>query len=396
MNEKKQLQAIYDDIEASVANIMQDPSQSNLEELKRDLDKFFNDSKCIDVIYTPNIDKLFFGVYAFPKISGDDVVDVLFNNKRFIVQKYYLELDSRMFTGQLMLTPAEITALIVHDISHLVNNSTPAEIVKKEIDEYLAKNNEVLKISDSAHYRGILAYGFADAMRKYTTIFEEDHYTPNGITDEFIDWVDFVGLIRSAFNKINHMWCNYNREVRNKFIILSWVLRIYKDIRHNRIPALEGIKRCIELSPSKVEQQELKNMGARISRIDDDSLLESVDYDTDKVLKSLRESLTDQPLYKYASYNLLEAVGDDIDRLMDRQSAENEPDGIQDLLSCMNKKMACIQDYVDNDEGMTPSEFKQWDAMFQKLDRARKDIVNSNLYHKEKKLVNTYNNYGLQ
>lgn len=396
MNEKEQLQSIYDDIEASVANIMQDPSQSNLEELKRDLNKFFSDSTCIDIIYTPNVDKLFFGIYAFPKVSGDDVVDILFNNKRYIVQKYYLELDSKMFTGQIMLTPSEITALLIHDVSHLVNNSTPAETVKREIDEYLAKNNDVLKVSESAHYRGILAYGFADAMRKYTTIFEKDHYTMNGITDEFIDWIDFSGLIKSAFNKLNHMWCNYNREIRNKFITLSWVLRIYKDIRHNRIPALEGIKTCIELSPSKIEQQELKNMGARVSRIDDDSLLESVDYETDRILKSLREHITDHPKYKYSSYILTEAVGEDIDRLMDRQQTENEPDGLKDLLGCMNAKMAYIQDFVSNDEGMTPSEFKQWDAMFQKLDKARQDIANSNLYSHEKRLVNTYNKYGMQ
>jgi hypothetical protein len=397
--EKQQLQSIYDDIELCIENIKKDPSKANLADLQHAINKFFPDSRCVDLIYTPNIDKLFFGVYVFPIISGDEVVDILFHNTRYIVKRYNVELDSRMFTGQVMLTSGEITALLIHDISHLVNNSKPAETVKQELDEYLAKNNDVLKVSDSVHYRGILAYGFADAMRKYTTIFEEDHYTPNGITDEFIDWVDFTNLIRSAFNKLNQVWYNYNREVRNKFITFSWILRIYKDIKHNRIPALEAIKRCIELTPVSIEIEELKKLGERISRIDDDILLESkFSKDSEnQLLKSLREEYTDQPRYKYRTLSIREAMEDDIDRLIDGSRTEyNNPNALPEFLHCMNKKMALIQDYVDTDESMTQPEFKQWDAMFQKLDRARKDIANSNLYSNEKRLINTYTRYGDQ
>lgn len=397
--EKQQLQSIYDDIELCIENIKKDPSKANLADLQHAINKFFPDSRCVDLIYTPNIDKLFFGVYVFPIISGDEVVDILFHNTRYIVKRYNVELDSRMFTGQVMLTSGEITALLIHDISHLVNNSKPAETVKQELDEYLAKNNDVLKVSDSVHYRGILAYGFADAMRKYTTIFEEDHYTPNGITDEFIDWVDFTNLIRSAFNKLNQVWYNYNREVRNKFITFSWILRIYKDIKHNRIPALEAIKRCIELTPVSIEIEELKKLGERISRIDDDILLESKfsKDNENQLLKSLREEYTDQPRYKYRTLSIREAMEDDIDRLIDGNKNEyNDPNAIPELLHCMNKKMALIQDYVDNDASLTQPEFKQWDVMFQKLDRARKDIANSNLYTNEKRLINTYTRYGDQ
>lgn len=398
--EKEQLQGIYDDIEVCIENIIKDPSQANLDDLKRYINKFFPDAKCTRLIYTNNTDKLFFGIYILPIISGDTVVDILVNNARYIVDRYYIELDSRMFTGQVMLTPGEITALLIHDISHLINNCKPAEIVKKELDDYLASNGEVLKISDSVQYRGILAYGFADAMRKYTTIFEDDHYVPDGITDEFIDWVDFGNLIRSAFNKLNQVWYNYNREIRNKFITFSWILRIYTDIKHNRIPALEGIKRCIELSPSVIEREALKAMGERISRIDDDILLESAftKAETDRILKTIRESYTDQPMYKYNKFSLKDCMEDDIDRIIDQKENQdyNEPNTMKDLLHCMNKKMALIQDYVDNDDSMTQGDFKQWNEMFKRLDKARKDIVNGSLYTNEKRLVNTYTRYGDQ
>lgn len=397
--EKEYLKNLYMDIEIAIKQIAEDPKQDHLDELKNLLNKFFTDSECLGVLYTPNTDKLFFGIYAFPRIKGDEVVDILFHNARYMVKKYWVELDSKMFNGSLMLSSGEITALLIHDVSHLVNNSAPAEIVKKEIDAYLVKNNDVLKISDSVHYRGILAYGFADAMRKYTTIFEEDHYVPDDTVDEFIDWIDFSGQIRSAFYKINQMWANYNREVRNKFITLSWVLRIYKDIKHNRIPALEGIKRCIELSPSKIEQQELKNMGQRISRIDDDSLLESSKFhlvEDENLLKAIRENATDRPIQNYGTFNLLEAINQDIDDMMFKTDHYNEPDGMVDLVSCMNRKMEIIKDYVDNDTSLGKEEFKQWSDAFRKLDQKRKEISQGFLYSRAPRLVNTYTRFGDQ
>lgn len=419
--EKEYLKNLYMDIEIAIQQIMEDPRQHNLEELRGCINKFFPDSQCLNVIYTPNTDKLFFGIYVFPKLTGDEVVDILFHNNRYLVKQYWVELDSKMFNGSLMLTPREITALLIHDIAHMVNTVAPAEIVKTEISKYLSSTNDVLKISNSIHYRGILAYGFADAMRKYTTIFEQDHYVPES-TDDFIYWLDFQDDIRSAFYKLNQMWANYNREVRNKFITLSWVLRIYKDIKHNRIPALEGIKRCIELSPSKIEQQELKNFGARISRIDDDSLLESsvealalrnltsileahslntnVRINQEKeqdanLLQSVRESILNHPRHQYRSSNLLEAVNEDIDRMIFNNQSYNEPDAMPDLLNCINQKMACIKDYADNTE-MSKEEFAQWSEAFDRLDKKRKEISQGLLYSESPRLINTYNRFGDQ
>ena len=45
------------------------PNSSNLNNLKNELNRFFKDSKCMDVIYTKNTDKLFFGMCVMPVIS---------------------------------------------------------------------------------------------------------------------------------------------------------------------------------------------------------------------------------------------------------------------------------------------------------------------------------------
>ena len=167
----------YTSIQDCVSSIRQSPSQLNLEDLRKALDKYFIGSECLSVSYTQNTDKLAFFVYAFPKVSGEDVINIMFNGAKFVVTQYDLELDSRLFGDDIQLTVEEITALIVHDISNLISNAAPAMKVRNWLDNYLIEHNDILKVPQSVHYRGLLAYGFADSMRKITTIFEKDHFT---------------------------------------------------------------------------------------------------------------------------------------------------------------------------------------------------------------------------
>ena len=113
MLSESKIKDAYEDVEISVTNIMSDPSQKFLNELRDSLNKFFNDSKCKGVIYTNNIDKLFFGIYTMPVIPADDVIKVITTDKRYRVKEYYVELDSKLFSFTVNLTKKEITALLV-------------------------------------------------------------------------------------------------------------------------------------------------------------------------------------------------------------------------------------------------------------------------------------------
>lgn len=393
--EKQQLQRMYDDIEAAVAEVKRDPSVENINDLKLYLNKYFDPAKCVNLLYTQNIDKLFFGVYALPRIDATDVMKILFgspDNERFIVKEYDLELDSRLFDDRLDLTPSQITAVLIHDVGHLVNDSAPVYTVKKELDRYMATQGTVLKIPESIHYRNLLAYGFADSMRKYTAIFEKDHYVASELTDEFIDWCDFSGLITSAFNAASRLGYNHNREIVNKFIVFSWVLRFYKDIAHNRIPAIMGIKDCIELSPSQLEKRELRKLVVEISNIDDSELLTE---STIQVLAEVRSMITkNYHLHSYDTYAVMEAVKDDIvDLVLKKDSIdENEPDGLDDLLGEVNSKMSHIQDYVENDGSLSKIEVKQWNQMYTDLGKMRSALTKGQLFTPAKRMVNSYNN----
>lgn len=375
----------YDDIEISITNIKSRPIQNFLVDLQDGLNKFFSDSECKAVIYTHNQDKPFFGVYVMPSIDSDEVIKAITKDKRLRVKEYYVELDSKLFEPYLNLNIHEITAIIMHDIGTLVSTSAPAEEVSKNIDQYLVDNHETLKLSDLVHYKEILSFGFRDALRKCTAIFELGKYKEDEDTlAQFITWVPYVKHINSALDKVSKLGWNFNKELDNRFIGLSWVLRVYRDVLGYRISAIKTLERMQELSPSQIEKKEFNNFARRLHRIDDDMLLE----ETNILLEEIRRNH-----FNLSTSNVLDeldyAKNDYIGLLMKEKDIENEPDAMPDLMNCMNKQMMMIKDYVEENEHNKDA-FKQWNQIYKELARKRNNLSKNKLYVTKRSMINKY------
>ena len=76
-------------------------------------------------------------------------------------------------------------------------------------------------------------------------------------------------------NKIESTGNNINKNLDNKFIVLSWLMRVYNDVVGYRLSVIRLCERMKSLSPSKIERKELDTLNKRIQLIDDDMLLES-------------------------------------------------------------------------------------------------------------------------
>ena len=383
---KTKLKDAYDDIEIAIQNIKKDPKQEFILDLQNALNKFF-DAKCLRVLYTNNTDKLFFGIYAMPKIDAEQVIKIITGGEKYVIEEYYLELDSKLFQEDINLSAKEIAALLMHEVYNLVSDAAPCESVCKAIDAHLTKNNDVLKISDSIHYMELLSYGFRDAVRKFITIFDKKEVDNNPVMNDFFEWCGYEQNIKSAFNKIALNWYNYNKEINNKFIVLAWVLRVYKNVRDNRIPALMMIDRCKQLSPSKIEIKELDNIARRLNRIDDDALIESTGTAEHILYEEVKSSILPNKKMK----SVPEAMEDDLVKIaMEQQNAlENEPDAIPMLMANINSKLAYIQDYVENNQ-LTKEEFKQLDRMYKELTVKRDQLFKGDLYDTRMKIYDEY------
>ena len=242
-----------------------------LSDIQSELNKFFTDSKCMEVIYTENVDKMFFGMTVMPYIEGKKIYEYIDGSSQSRIDKYYLELDSKLFGAWLNLTGREILACLLHEIGHLVNDSSGIHKLRMNIMNYSCSHGP-LRTTENANYREILSFGIKDSLRKIDSIF--DKKDDELVADEFVVSYGYGNDLENALTKIVRATGYSNKGLMtDKFMVMSWTLSLYNDIKNRRIPALYLIRKMIDIVPSYYEKQELKNLEVRLRRIDDDDML---------------------------------------------------------------------------------------------------------------------------
>lgn len=268
------------DLKADLIHLKLNPKDASvLESIKDDLNNIFPGTSCKSVLYTPNTDKLFFGIVVLPLFSNTtQPIDIAMGDNSFKISNYKLELDSKLFDNYTGLNIDEILSLILHEVGSLIIDDTPGRKVRYYIDSYLAQNGEVLKISDYISYIELLGFGIKDAMRKCTSVFMSNtDYEPSQLDDAF----ELSRFINSAMDKLASLGDLWNKDVDGSYIVIEWTLRLYDDILTYRIPALHTLKKALLFTASELEKSEIRNLITRLDRIDDESLIrESTELDT--------------------------------------------------------------------------------------------------------------------
>lgn len=346
-----------------------EPTMKSLNALKNELNVFFTDSTCREVLYTNNTDKPFFGINVMPNITGDAAVHILQSDEPYRISEYYVELDSRLFCPSLDLNCRELVALLIREVGHIVKDAYPVEEVRKHIDMYLMKNNESLKISDSIHYREILAFGIKDTIRKAVSLAEVKG--PTLIADEFTVSFGYGEELESAFDKIYRSNLNMDRELCNKMVVLMWTLRLYKDVKLRRIAALRTLRKGMSLSGSKLEHREYTNLIRRLERIDDEALLEA------GALDALRDKFA--ATLKQIKYKGLRSLEDDLyEYNMRVRNVEDEDEALY-LLRQINTRLAIMDEYVST-EKLSEAERQRWFNTMDKFSKLRDELSKKTVY----------------
>lgn len=384
------LQARLGDLAGAVGKMKMNPTSAVArEEIRKALNDIFSNPSgpdeqkpvCRDVIYTDNFDKMFFGVMVMPAMIADDVIKGIIGDEKVIINQVYVELDSKLFDDALDLSIHEIAALIVREVGHMVSDSSPMEQVKKDIDLYLFSTGQTLKLSDVSHYKEILSYGVRDGIRKSVSIFEINDKSK--IVDNFDDEMGIKEDLVSAMTKIDKNGYNWNREVDNKLIFLSWVIRLYRDVIHKRIDAINDLGAAIKLTGSKIEKREMENIIARLSRIDDDSLIRegALDYISDFFSKT-RFDIKKNGMKKYED--------DFYEIQFEVNNVETQEEAML-LLHRINSRMAVLDDYLTSEE-LSSADRKRWERLYSEYNKLRFGLSKNKIYANKTRL---YVNYGM-
>ena len=353
------------------------PTATDLRTLKTELNRFFKDSKCKEVLYTTNTDKMFFGMKVIAMINADNIFDYLIDDEPQRIGEYIVEIDSHLLNPVLDLTEQELLAILLHEVGHIVGDSEPIENARNALNAYLAANKEHLKISDSIHYKEIMAYGLKDYLSKHGSMFYTSDMS-EFYADEFAAAYGFDGDLASAYGKIirDNIKLYENSEV-SKFIVFNWVLSVYKNLKVRRVGILRTLARAKQLTGSRLEQMEIENVIRRVHRIDDSVLIEGA---MDAIRLKIKEKM------RKSRINSLRTIDSTFYELaMQVKNVEDENDTLY-LMRQINSSISIIEEYHSGND-LDDYEKDQWRKLLDKFTQLREKLVSSVVYKNK--------NYGL-
>lgn len=356
----------FTDLEKALSKLYTNQSYSTLNDIKKELNRFFKDSNCEQVIFTNNTDKFFFGMCVIPILKDETAVDkIIASEEKVRLYRYYVEIDSKLLL--LGLNPSELTAVLLHEVGHMVNNGEPIEELRKNIDVYFDTYDTNVDSVQLKKAEPLIKYGITDALRKLTSIFyRRDEEI---IADQFVVACGYGEELESAFKKISKNSFKINKEVTNKFIVLKWSFNIYKELKWGRIRALHVMKDSLSLTSSKLEKKQINDV---IDVLNDKKVLVDESY-----------------VHEFGFFSTLRrkmragGIRDLEDELYEYNIRVKNVDDEEEALAIIrriNSRIAIIEDYISSEENLSEQDRKRWFNLIDKYRLLRDQLSNKTTY----------------
>ena len=361
------------EINLSVVNLKAKPGDKiELNKIKECLNKIFPDSKCVDVIYTVNTDKMFFGIVTLPILSPNEILNIMTSDEDSKITTYKVELDSKLFSDMIELSLDEITALIVHEVARLVNDYYPINNARYLIDKTVLDYGITLKMSEYVPYIEIIGYGIKEAARRSVSIFENNYLVPYYLDETY----ELTDALRRAITKLENKGNLWDTEIDNKSIIIKWVVRLYTNILKYRIMSLHTLEKGIELTGSVLVVNEMKNMVKKLHRIDDYSLMQEASNIINFFNSTKNATLN--ALDRFKANGIKNYYDDYYEIQFEYNNMDNDRGTAVTLLHKINSRMSVIDDYIST-EKVDPQTKKRLTELYYKYDELRKNIAAAKL-----------------
>ena len=371
------------EINLSVINLKAKPGNKiELNKIKDCLNKIFPDSKCVDVIYTVNTDKMFFGIVTLPILSPNEILNIMTSDEDSKIATYKVELDSKLFCETIDLSVDEITALIVHEVARLVNDYYPINNARYLIDKAVLDYGITLKMSEYVPYIEIIGYGIKEAARRSVSIFENNYLVPYSLDETY----ELTDSLRRAITKLENKGNLWDTEVDNKSIIVKWVVRLYTDILKYRIMSLHTLEKGIELTGSVLVVNEMKNMVKKLRRIDDYSLMQEASSIINFFNDSKKANLS--ALDRFKANGIKNYYDDFYEIQFEVNNMDNDRGTAVALLHKINSRMSVIDDYISTEPELNLQTKKRLADLYYKYDELRGNIASQKLKSPQTLLIN--------
>ena len=318
--------------------IMRENHSSATGILKTELNAFFNKAKCLDVLYTNNTDKLFFGMRVYPVFNSENIIEVLKDEKPLVIDGYYVELDSKLFDPILNLSERELTAILLHEVGHIVYDTQTIDEVKKQVDMYLAASDDYLSDRYSKNYKEVLAYAMKDSIIKVGSLFSKIGNNEI-IADSFVMSCGYGPDLASALTKISRSSIYLNKNVDNRLIAMSWALRLKNEFNTSRLPAIKTLNKAKQLTSSKLEERELTYTANTINKMQD------------PVNESIIDNMRSRFSKKFNDFKIkgIKSIKADAYEMNVRVRCATTQEDLLYIIRTLNTDIAILKDYLTED-----------------------------------------------
>lgn len=340
-------------------------------DIRNELNNFFTDFKCTDMLYTVNTDKPFFGVFVKESDIGPDPI---LDGNAVEGSTYQVEVDSRLVTD-FGLSASEIGSLMLLDIHSMSGNMYSSVLIDAIQAITVFGDNRKIVIDDNSML-ALFNLSCTISARNMTSVFckrKEELLAVENIP-QFIQDCDLVESYISAINKLGARMVNTEVDSEYPAIMLNW----FKSINQNYDAANGRYVRNLLRKSLSYESSVLvrRSILATINKMD--SYIPAMQS---QYLKSITEAK--HGLISQMKRNGLRSLEDDLyEYTMRLRNVETQDDAIL-LMRQINSRMSILEDYLRDEPDLDDKERKRWEDCYNKYLEIRTALSKKTVYNKK-------------
>lgn len=333
------------------------PDMSILGDLKAAINAIFDDNMCINVIYTNNTDKQFFGIRINPNMSPSDAAVILTTDEKVKLNKYQIEFDSKLF--DIGLNETELAAVTIYEISSMMDDYDIFDKIRLEVDKIMLRNEDIVHIRESVNYAQLIIFAIKDTLFKLSSLLFVEN--PEDLTmNVTIQACNLENYIVSARDKIDSSLQGLGETLRQPgMTILTWMFTMYRNMNIYSGVVKNTLKDARSFTASKLEINEIEKTLTSVDRIEGNVLEESCNLNQFFDKKHV-SCLNEFSIFKSLKKNGLRGIENDLYEYAMKVKNCTESEDAFMIMRGINTRLGVLEDYLAT-EDLNDSERKHWE-----------------------------------
>ena len=364
------------------------PNMTNLADLRTIINSIFDENKCLDVLYTLNTDKQFFGIRINPAMSASDATVILSTDEKVRLVNYQIEFDSKLF--DIGLSGDELVAITIYEIASMMDNTEIFDNLRALIDCNVVTNDDVISIRDSVNYAQLIIFAIKDTMYKLSSMIFKDE-PEDLLTNPATAATETGESLLSAREKIISSISGLGDTFRTpKPVILEWMFLMYRDMKINSGIISDTLNDAKAFTASRLEIAEIDKTLDAVNRIDN-SIIESKNIDLNHFFeKKHLSSLNEISLFRSLKKNGLRGIENELYEYTMRVKNCTDADDAYLVMRGINNRLGVLEDYIYSEQ-LTDSDRRHWEEVAQAYRDLRVVLSKKKLEGKQYGLFFDYN-----